>query len=94
MPYLICRLDIKSKAPLVLAELLFSQSIAAEVKKHRLLLLRFTHQDTKAQRSLLGGLEQVIALHKDTLLPKTAVILKVWITYHFQSVTCYILYPF
>lgn len=48
------RLDITQKAPLVLAELVFSANIIAEVKKHRNLLLRFTHDNQKAQRYLLG----------------------------------------
>lgn len=48
------RLDIMQKAPLVLAELLFSKNIILEVKKHRNLLLRFTHNNQKAQRYLMG----------------------------------------
>lgn len=48
------RLDITQKAPLVLAELLFSANITQELKKHRNLLLRFTHENQKAQRYLLG----------------------------------------
>lgn len=48
------RLDITQKAPLVLAELLFTANIITEVKKHRNLLLRFTHDNQKAQRYLLG----------------------------------------
>ena len=71
------RLEIKTKAPLVLAELLFDQSIGAQVKKYRLLLLRFTHGDPKAQKYLLRGIEQIIALHKDVLMPKVPGILKV-----------------
>lgn len=71
------RLEIKTKAPLVLAELLFDQGIAAQIKKHRLLLLRFTHGDTKAQKYLLRGIEQIIALHKDVLMPKVPGIFKV-----------------
>jgi hypothetical protein len=47
------------------------------VKKYRILFLRFTHEDPKAQKYLLGGIEQVIALHKDTLLPKVPGIFKV-----------------
>ncbi|XP_046421077.1 eukaryotic translation initiation factor 5 [Neodiprion pinetum] len=72
------RLEIKSKAPLVLAELLFDHAIAIQVKKHRVLLLRFTHDDAKAQKYLLGGIEQVIALHKDSLMPKVPGILKLF----------------
>ena len=71
------RLDILSKAPLVLAELLFSENLIQDVKKYRNLLLRFTNNDTKAQKSLIGGLEQVIALHQSKLMDKVAVILKV-----------------
>lgn len=48
------RLDINHKATLVLAELLFSVNIITEVKKHRNLLLRFTHNNQKAQRYLMG----------------------------------------
>lgn len=48
------RLDISQKASLVLAELLFSVNIIQEVRKHRNLLLRFTHNNQKAQRYLMG----------------------------------------
>jgi translation initiation factor 5 len=71
------RLDINSKAPLVLAELLFSENLIQDVKKYRNLLLRFTNNNTKAQKSLIGGLEQTIALHQSKLLDKVAVIFKV-----------------
>lgn len=72
------RLEIKTKAPLVLAELLFDQNIAAQTKKYRVLLLRFTHDDIKAQKYLIKGIEQVIALHKDALMPKVPGILKLF----------------
>uniref|UniRef100_A0A1B6E3K8 Eukaryotic translation initiation factor 5 n=1 Tax=Clastoptera arizonana TaxID=38151 RepID=A0A1B6E3K8_9HEMI len=72
------RLEIKTKAPLVLAELLFDDKIHLEIKKHRVLLLRFTHKDHKAQKYLMGGIEQVIELHKETLLPKVHIILKLF----------------
>lgn len=71
------RLEIKSKAPLVLAELLFDQHISIQVKKYRLLFLRFIHEDPKAQKYLLGGIEQIVSIHKDALLPKVPGILKV-----------------
>lgn len=74
------RLDIKTKAPLVLAELLFDQGIAAQTRKFRALLLRFTHEDVKAQKYLLRGIEQIIAEHKDVLMPKVPGILKVCYT--------------
>lgn len=72
------RLEVKTKAPLILAELLFDQNILSQVKKHRLLLLRFTHEDKKAQKYLIGGIEQVVALHKDVLMNKVPVLLKVF----------------
>jgi len=72
------RLDIKDKAVLVLCELLLGEHIVHEVKTHRLLFLRFTHGNHKAQKYLMGGLEQVINLHKDSLLAKVPHILKVF----------------
>ncbi|KAK4887801.1 hypothetical protein RN001_004072 [Aquatica leii] len=72
------RLDIKTKSPLILAELLFDQNILSQVKKHRMLILRFTLNDKKAQKYLIGGLEQVIALHSDVLMNKVPGLLKVF----------------
>lgn len=72
------RLEIKSKAPLILAELLFDQHIAVQTKKYRVLLLRFTHDDIRAQKYLIRGIEQIIALHKDALMPKVPGILKLF----------------
>lgn len=72
------RLEVTPKATLILAELLLTANITAEVKKHRNLLLRFTHDDTKAQKYLLGGVEQIIALHSDKLMEKSAIILKMF----------------
>ncbi|XP_068084133.1 eukaryotic translation initiation factor 5-like [Anabrus simplex] len=72
------RLEIKSKVPLVLAELLFDQNIHTQVRKYRVLFLRFTHEDHKAQKYLIGGIEQVIALHKDALLPKVPALFKLF----------------
>lgn len=70
------RLEIKQKATLVLAELLFDQNICVQAKKHRLLLLRFTLNDKKAQRYLMGGIEQIVALHRDALMAKVPGLLK------------------
>ncbi|XP_052862382.1 eukaryotic translation initiation factor 5 [Anopheles cruzii] len=72
------RLDIQSKATLVLAELLFSANIIQEVRKYRNLLLRFTHEDKKAQKYFIGGLEQIISLHAEELMPKVPGILKLF----------------
>lgn len=40
------------------------------------MILRFTHENTKAQKALLGGIECIISLHQPILLPKVAHILK------------------
>jgi translation initiation factor 5 len=72
------RLDVILKAPLILAELLLSDNITLDIKKHRNLFLRFTHDDERAQKYLLGGVEQIIALHPDKLLNKVAIILKLF----------------
>lgn len=72
------RLEVHQKATLVLAELLFSANIIAEVKKHRNLLLRFTHDDTKAQKYLIGGVEQILALHTSKLMDKVPIIFKMF----------------
>merc|ERR1711879_11860 len=43
---------------------------------YKRLLLRFTNENTKAQKYLMGGIEKTIETHKDVLLPKVAHILK------------------
>lgn len=70
------RLELKVKAPLLLSNVLFDQDILKQISQYRILLLGFTRNDNKAQRYLLGGMEQVIHKYKDTLLPKAAHILK------------------
>lgn len=75
------RLDVKDKAPLILCELLFNAQILTQIKTHCGLLCRFTSGNKKAQKSLLGGVECVVQLHQDTLLPKVAHILKIFYDY-------------
>lgn len=71
------RLDVKEKVPLLLVELLFDENILTQIKKYRNLFLRFTHDNKKSQKYLLGGLEQLIGnVHHDKLIPKVAHILK------------------
>ena len=71
------RLEIVNKAPIVLCELMFSGGkILGEIKANKKLLLRFTHDNHKAQKYLLGGIEKTIETHKDALLPKVAHIFK------------------
>lgn len=71
------RLEVKDKAPLILAEVLMGKNILQEIKQYRTLLIRFTNQNDKGQRYLLGGVEQLVGnVHRDVLLPKTPYILK------------------
>lgn len=71
------RLDVKDKAVLILCEVLLTENILKELKDYRILLLRFTHENQKAQRYLLGGVEQLVGnVHKDKLMPKVCAILK------------------
>lgn len=70
------RLDVKDKAPLILVELLFDGNIINQIKLYRILFLRFTNGNVKAQRYLLGGFEQLVKLYHEVLLPKVPHILK------------------
>lgn len=70
------RLDIRDKAVLVLCELLFDEDFLQQIKTHRMLFLRFTAGNVKAQRYLLRGFEQVVQRSKAELLPKVSRILK------------------
>ncbi|VDO26619.1 unnamed protein product [Onchocerca flexuosa] len=70
------RLELKSKATLLLADVLFDTNVVNQIMEYRNILLRFTVNDHKAQRHLLGGIEQLISKHFDTLLPKSAHIIK------------------
>lgn len=72
------RLDIKQKAPLILANVIFDDNIITEkqIEKYAKCLLRFTANDSKAQRYFLGGIEQVIVRHKDSLMARAPHIIK------------------
>jgi translation initiation factor 5 len=71
------RLDVKDKAPLILAELLYDQDMLTQIKRYRSLLVRFTAGNQKAQSYLLGGFEQLVGnVHPTVLLPKVLHILK------------------
>ncbi|XP_071078945.1 eukaryotic translation initiation factor 5-like [Haliotis cracherodii] len=71
------RLEVKDKATLILVELLLGAKILAQLKEHEKLFRVFCHGNQKAQKYLLGGLEQLVGnVHKDTLLPKMPHILK------------------
>jgi len=71
------RLKIKDKATLILSELLFTENILEEIKTHRLLFLRFCHENKKAQKYLLGGFEKIVGdVFKDKLFNSACKILK------------------
>uniref|UniRef100_G3TWB1 Eukaryotic translation initiation factor 5 n=1 Tax=Loxodonta africana TaxID=9785 RepID=G3TWB1_LOXAF len=69
------RLDVKAMGPLVLTEVLF-ETIREQIKKYRRHFLRFCHNNKKAQRYLLHGLECVVAMHQAQLFSKIPHILK------------------
>ncbi|XP_064601567.1 eukaryotic translation initiation factor 5-like [Liolophura sinensis] len=71
------RLEVKDKCPLILVELLLSDKVLQDIKTHRILFLRFCHGNKKAQKYMLGGLEQLIGnVYKENLMPKVPHILK------------------
>lgn len=70
------RLDIKDKGPLVLSELLFNENMKEQIVKYQKLLFRFTRENHKAQKYLMGGFEQLVKMYSDTLMPKVPHILK------------------
>jgi translation initiation factor 5 len=70
------RLEVTNKAPIVLCELLFTEAMVQQIKKHKKLFLRFTHENQKAQKYLLGGVEKTIEAFKEALLSKVPVIMK------------------
>jgi len=71
------RLDIKDRAVMVLAELLFNENILTQIPKHRILFLRFLANNQKAQKNFMGAAEITIgSAYPDQLIPKTAHILK------------------
>jgi len=71
------KLDIKDKAPLVLCELLFTENMFEEIKKYKMLFLRFCVENKKAQKYLLGGYEKLIGdIYKDKLFNNAVKILK------------------
>jgi len=72
------RLEIKNKAPVVLCELLFNDKMFKEkqINKYAKLLLRFTHENPKGQKYLIGGIEKTVESYEATLLPKVPHIFK------------------
>jgi len=70
------RLDVRDKAVIVLCQLLLGDKTVQRIKVHRVLFLRFTAENKKAQKYLLRGFEQLVKQHEDQLLNKVALILK------------------
>lgn len=72
------RLEIKNKAPVILCELLFNDKMFKEkqIKKYSNLLLRFTTENPKGQKYLIGGIEKTVETFEAALLPKVAHIFK------------------
>ena len=72
------RLEVRNKAPIVLCELLFNDKMFKEkqIEKYSNLMLRFTHENQKAQKYLLGGIEKTIEVHESVLMPRVPHILK------------------
>jgi len=51
--------------------------MVAQIKKFKRILVRFCHENTKAQKYFMGGFEKTVELRRDKLLAKVPVILKV-----------------
>lgn len=70
------RLDVKDRGGLALAELLFDANILEQIPKHRILFLRFLHNNQKSQKQFMGAIEMIVAQFSTQLLGKVAHILK------------------
>jgi len=71
------RLDIKEgKAIMVIVELMLDENIIKEIPQYRILLLLFTHGNPKVQKYLIGAVEKLIEVKKESLLTKTPMIFK------------------
>jgi len=47
-----------------------------QIEKYSNLMLRFTHENQKAQKYLLGGIEKTVEVHEAVLMPKVPHIFK------------------
>ena len=72
------RLEVRDKAPIVLCELLFDAMMIKEkqIEKYANLVIRFTHENQKAQKYLIGGVEKTIKVHEAALMNKVPHIFK------------------
>ena len=74
------RLEVRDKAPIVLCELLFDAMMIKEkqIEKYSNLILRFCHENQKAQKYLIGGVEKTIKVHEAALMNKVPHIFKMF----------------
>jgi len=71
------RLEIVNKATIVLCEVMLDgDKVVLQIQEHKRLFLRFTNNNQKAQKYLLGGIECLIAARENVLLPKATAIFK------------------
>lgn len=70
------RLEVRDKAVIGLCEHLFNEKIVQQIKMHRILFLRFTADNRKAQRYLLRGVELTIQQYEKELLSKVLLVFK------------------
>ncbi|KAI6230187.1 Eukaryotic translation initiation factor 5 [Aphelenchoides fujianensis] len=69
------KLSAQTKAALLLVDVLLTKDVVKELKTYRTIFLRFTIGDKRAQRYLLGGIEQLIQKNPE-LLPRAAHVIK------------------
>ena len=68
------RLEIVNKATIVLCEVMLDgDKVVAQIQQYKRLFLRFTNNNQKAQKYLLGGIECLIAAKENVLLPKVII---------------------
>jgi len=71
------RLDIKDKAPMIMVEIFFDANIITQLKTFRNYFIRFTHDNKKAQKNVIGGLEILIGkVYHEALINKVPHIFK------------------
>ena len=71
------RLEVANKATIVLCEVLLNdEKIIQKIAAHKLMFLRFTNENQKAQKYLMGGIEKTVEMRREALLPKVPLIFK------------------
>uniref|UniRef100_A0AC35GTE6 Eukaryotic translation initiation factor 5 n=1 Tax=Panagrolaimus sp. PS1159 TaxID=55785 RepID=A0AC35GTE6_9BILA len=70
------RLELKSRAPFLMARLLFDTDILNQIGTYKTLLYHFLKDNPKGQRRFLGGIEELIEKNKNQLLSCSTNIIK------------------